>query len=313
MTDGDAVLVHAACSRIGRVLGGPDAVIAALRGAVGTAGTLMVVLDWDTPWEVLRDAAGRLPIDRRIDVPPFSAETTRGARKNGVLPEFLRTTPGARRSGNPGASVVALGARAADLTRDHALDYGYGPGSPFDRLTALGGKVLLLGAPTGSMTLLHHAEHLARLPDKHIDRKELPLPVSGGVAWRMVEEFETGEPVAPCLPQDHFPADHARVPGRRARAERARGRGGLALGRRARAGSVRGPLDGGSGNPFRCHDFTRPYREDRDSASAAPLSSSQRTAKAHTARASTSSEGARPMRPCRPSPVATYARTMRSM
>ncbi|MGW8142280.1 aminoglycoside 3-N-acetyltransferase [Sphingomonas sp. OV641] len=204
LATGDIVLVHAACSRVGRVLGGPDGIIAALLGTVGPAGTLMAVLDWDTPWEVLRDDRGRPPERWRPEIAPFSAGTTRAARKNGVLPEFLRTTRGACRSDNPGASVVALGAYAADLTRDHALDYGYGPDSPFDRLVRLEGKVLLLGAPFGSTTLLHHAEHLAQLPDKRIDRKELPIATPGGTIWRMSEEFETGEAVAPCLPPNSF-------------------------------------------------------------------------------------------------------------
>ena len=56
---GDIVMVHAACRSIGAVLGGPDAVITALREAVGPQGTLMAYLDWEADWETLLDAAGR--------------------------------------------------------------------------------------------------------------------------------------------------------------------------------------------------------------------------------------------------------------
>jgi len=199
---GDIVMVHAACNRIGPVLGGPDAVIAALRDAVGPAGTLMAYLDWEADWEQLVDDAGRTLPEWRPHVLPFDPARTRAARQNGTLPEFLRTTPGARRSGNPGASVAALGAKADWLTDDHPLDYGYGPGTPFARLVEAGGKVLMLGAPLDTMTLLHHAEHLARLPEKRIIRVEVPFAAPDGIRWRMIEEFDTSAPCVARLPDD---------------------------------------------------------------------------------------------------------------
>jgi aminoglycoside 3-N-acetyltransferase len=53
------------------------------------------------------------------------------------------------------------------------------------------------------MTLLHHAEHLAALPDKRVIRTEVPFATPGGMAWRMIEEFNTSEPCIPALP-DNF-------------------------------------------------------------------------------------------------------------
>jgi aminoglycoside 3-N-acetyltransferase len=200
---GDIVMVHAACRAVGPVLGGADAIIAALREAVGAAGTLMAYLDWEAAWEDFKDAQGRIPDALRPHVLPFDPALTRAARQNGTLPEFLRTTPGARRSANPGASVAALGAEADWLTADHPMDYGYGPGTPLARLVAARGKVLMLGAPLDTMTLLHHAEHLAALPDKRVIRTEVPFATPGGMAWRMIEEFNTSEPCIPALP-DNF-------------------------------------------------------------------------------------------------------------
>lgn len=201
---GDAVMVHAATSRLGRLLNGPDALIGALADAVGPAGTLLAYADWDARYEELLDADGCVPAEWREHVPPFDPVTSRAVRDNGVFPEFLRTTPGARRSGNPGASMVAFGARAAWFTADHPLDYGYGPGSPLAKLVAAGGKVLMLGAPLDTMTLLHHAEHLAQIPGKRVKRVEVPLAMPTGTLWRMVEEFETGEPVVAGLADDYF-------------------------------------------------------------------------------------------------------------
>jgi aminoglycoside 3-N-acetyltransferase len=201
--DGDIVMVHAACRRVGPVFGGVDAIIASLRSAVGPAGTLMAYLDWDAPWEDFIDTEGRVSSEWRPHVLPFDPASTRGSRQNGILPEFLRTTPGAFRSGNPGASMTAIGARAQWLTADHPLDYGYGPGTPLARLVEARGKVLMLGAPLDTMTLIHHAEHLARLPDKRVIRREVPFATPAGTVWRMIEEFDTCDPVVQTLP-DNF-------------------------------------------------------------------------------------------------------------
>jgi len=202
---GDTVMAHAALSRVGRMLNGPDIVIGAMLDAVGLDGTVLAYTDWDARYDELLDADGRVPDAWRPHVPPFDPAASRAARDNGALPEFLRTWPGARRSGNPGASVAALGAQAEWITAEHPLDYGYGEGSPLARLVELGGRVLLIGAPLDTMTLLHHAEHLARLPGKRVIRYEVPFARSGGgVEWRTCEEFDTADPVVDGLAEDHF-------------------------------------------------------------------------------------------------------------
>jgi aminoglycoside 3-N-acetyltransferase len=201
---GDAVMVHAAMRRVGPLLGGPDALISALLAAVGLDGTIMAYADWDAGHEALQDANGRVPDEWRRHVLPFDLARSRATRDNGILPEFVRTWPGARRSGNPGASMVAVGAKAAWLTADHALDYGYGPQSPLGRLVEAGGRVLLVGAPRDTMTLLHHAEHLADIPRKRIKRTEVPFASPEGTQWRTIEEFDTSDPVVEGLADDYF-------------------------------------------------------------------------------------------------------------
>ena len=203
---GDIVMVHAAMGRFGRILGGPDAFIGALGDAVGPEGTIMAYTDWDGNYEDLMDDSGRVPESWCPHVPPFDPTTSRAIRDNGILAEFIRTTPGALRSGSPGASVAAIGARAEWLTADHPLDYGYGEGSPFAKLVKARGKVLMAGAPLDTMTLLHHAEHLARISGKRVKRYEVPLRTPEGVAWRMTEEFDTSDPVVEGLDDDYFAA-----------------------------------------------------------------------------------------------------------
>ncbi|MBZ9936369.1 aminoglycoside 3-N-acetyltransferase [Mesorhizobium sp. BR1-1-16] len=202
--NGDTVMVHAAMGRVGRLLNGPDALIGALLDTVGPEGTILAYADWDGAYDDLLDADGCLPEGWRSHVPPFDPLRSRAIRQNGILPEFLRTTPGALRSGNPGASIVALGARAEELIADHPLDYGYGEGSPFARLVEGGGKVLNVGAPLDTMTLLHHAEHLARLPSKRIRRVEVPFASPHGTIWRMIKEFDTGDPIVEAFAPDYF-------------------------------------------------------------------------------------------------------------
>lgn len=201
---GDLIMVHAAVSKVGPLLNGPDALIAALIDAAGEAGTIMAYTDWDGNYDSLLDPEGCVPPEWREHVPPFDPASSRAVRDNGILAEFLRTTPGARRSGNPGASVAAIGARADWITADHPLNYGYGEASPFAKLVQANGKVLMVGAPLGTMTLLHHAEHLAQVPDKKIRRYEVPLRTSAGASWQRIEEFETSAPVISGLPDDYF-------------------------------------------------------------------------------------------------------------
>jgi aminoglycoside 3-N-acetyltransferase len=202
---GDTVMVHAGMRSVGRLLGGPDALLEALLDVVGPTGTLVAYTDWEASHLALADEHGRVPEPWREHVAPFHPATSRAAREYGVLPEFLRTRPSAVRSANPGASVAALGAHAHDVVADHPLDYGYGEGSPFSTLVALQGRVLMVGAPRDAMTLLHHAEHLARVPGKRVVRVEVPLADDRrGVRWQWIEEYDTEHPVLDGLPEDCF-------------------------------------------------------------------------------------------------------------
>lgn len=195
---GDAVLVHAGLRSVGPILGGPDTLIDALCDTVGPDGTVLGYCDWNYDDRDLADAS------LRPHVPPFDPLRSRATRDNGAFPELLRTTPGACRSGNPGASMAALGGRAAWFTADHALDYGYGPQSPLGKLVSAKGKTLLIGAPLDTMTLLHHAEHLADIGGKRVRRFQSPILVDGQAVWRQFEEFDTSDPVVAGLDDDYF-------------------------------------------------------------------------------------------------------------
>ena len=206
MAAGDVVMVHSSMRAVGKVLGGPDVVIQALLYVVGPAGTAMVYVDWeDAVQDLTRDDVAE-KLDERLleELPPFDPKTSRARRAYGILPEFLRTWPGAFRSGNPDGSVAAVGAKAEWLCSDHPLQYGYGQGSPLAKLVEVRGKVLLLGAPLDTITLLHHSEHMARLPNKRVIHYREPILVNGAKEWVEIEEFDTGLPVVPRAGEDYF-------------------------------------------------------------------------------------------------------------
>nr|6MN0_A Chain A, Aminoglycoside N(3)-acetyltransferase [uncultured bacterium]6MN0_B Chain B, Aminoglycoside N(3)-acetyltransferase [uncultured bacterium]6MN0_C Chain C, Aminoglycoside N(3)-acetyltransferase [uncultured bacterium]6MN0_D Chain D, Aminoglycoside N(3)-acetyltransferase [uncultured bacterium]6MN0_E Chain E, Aminoglycoside N(3)-acetyltransferase [uncultured bacterium]6MN0_F Chain F, Aminoglycoside N(3)-acetyltransferase [uncultured bacterium]6MN1_A Chain A, Aminoglycoside N(3)-acetyltra len=188
LADGDAVLVHAALRKVGKIVGGPDDILDAMRDVIGPAGTVLGYADWQLEDEIRDDPA------MREHIPAFDPLRSRSIRDNGFWPELIRTTPGALRSASPGASMAAIGGEAEWFTADHALDYGYGPRSPLGKLVEAKGKVLMLGAPLDTMTLLAHAEHLADFPNKRILRYEAPILVDGEKVWRWFEEFDTSDP-----------------------------------------------------------------------------------------------------------------------
>ena len=132
------------------------------------------------------------------------SRASRAVRMNGIIAEFVRTMPGARRSANPGASVAAVGKLADWITADHRLDYGFGEDTPLSKLVSIGGRVLMVGAPWDTMTLVHHADHLANIPHKETVHIEVPFAGANGTEWRFMEEFETGDPVHEDLPEDYI-------------------------------------------------------------------------------------------------------------
>ncbi|MFE2056077.1 aminoglycoside 3-N-acetyltransferase [Streptomyces sp. NPDC059446] len=194
LAEGDTVMFHTRMSALGYVAGGSQTVIGALAEAVGASGTLMVTCGWNDalpygfarwpqPW---RDAV-------RADHPAYDPLLSEADHDNGRLPEALRRWPGAVRSRHPDVSLAALGPAAAELTADHPWDDPHGPGSPLARLVALGGRVLMLGAPLETLTLLHHAEALADAPGKRFVEYEQPVLEGGRRVWRRFRDIDSSK------------------------------------------------------------------------------------------------------------------------
>jgi aminoglycoside 3-N-acetyltransferase len=197
-------MLHVSVKAVGWIVGGPDVIIRALLDVLSPAGTLMMYVGWPDGTQEMEcwpEDVRRLYFD---ECPPFDPATSRAVLEWSILTEYLRTWPGACRSAHPEASVAAVGARAEWITADHPLQYGYGEGSPLAKLVDAGGKVLLLGAPFNSVTLLHYAECVARVPGKRVTRYRVPLLEAGKRVWKDVEEFDTTNGIVDWEGEDYF-------------------------------------------------------------------------------------------------------------
>lgn len=180
--------------------------ISALLNTVGPEGTVAAYTDWQdgVQHKTRSDSIDKPDAVIFRELPPFEPSTSRARREYGIFPEFLRTYRGSVRSGNPDASVCAVGRKALWLCEDHPLQYGYGPGSPLAKLVEASGKILLVGSPLDSVTLLHYSEHMANVPGKRIIRYQEPILIDGQKQWVEIEEFDTGDPVVPTAPEGYF-------------------------------------------------------------------------------------------------------------
>jgi len=194
LVEGAVVLVHSSLSSIGWTVGGAEAVIEALRRAVGAAGTLMLPAHsaqltdpstWDNPpvpeawWPTIREA-----------MPPYDPVRTPTAGM-GVVAETFRRLPGVGRSRHPTGSFAASGPLSQRLLGGQTLDDGFGENSPLARLYDVGGWVLLLGVGHASNTSLHLAEYRSAA---RAARRRVASPMRSGRRVRWVTYWE--------LPQD---------------------------------------------------------------------------------------------------------------
>jgi aminoglycoside 3-N-acetyltransferase len=192
------VMVHCRMSALGHVVGGAETVVRALLDALGPDGTLVAYTGWqDEPpddLDALDEQTRRIYVEEH---PAYDPRVALSRRDHGRVPEILRTWPGARHSGHPEAGVAAVGPLADVLTAGHPHDDAYGAGTPYARLVELGGLVALLGAPLATLTLVHHAEAVARIPGKRRVSYGMPVILGGERLWRTFSDIDTADGALP--------------------------------------------------------------------------------------------------------------------
>jgi len=201
---GDLVELHASVKAIGWVVGGPDTVLQAILDVIGSQGTLMMLAGWeDNPYHL-----PEWPKEKQQayleECPAFDPATSRANRRWSILTEYLRTRPGAKRSSHPEGSFVAVGRLAEEITKDQPWNYGYGKGSPLAKLYEGGGRVLMLGAPLDTVTLLHYAENIADVPNKRVVKYKMPVMRGGKKVWVELEEYDTSRGIVNWPEEDYF-------------------------------------------------------------------------------------------------------------
>jgi aminoglycoside 3-N-acetyltransferase len=198
---GEATMVHCRMSALGHVVGGAESVVRALLDALGPEGTLVAYTGWqDAPpddLDALDEEARRAYLEGQ---PAYDPRVALSRRDHGRVPEALRTWPTARHSGHPEAGVVAVGTLAEAVTVGHPYDDAYGAGTPYARLVELGGQVVMLGAPLDTVTLVHHAEAIAVVPEKRCVSYGMPILQDGERLWRTFSDINTSEGA---LPYEH--------------------------------------------------------------------------------------------------------------
>ncbi|MEV6286711.1 aminoglycoside 3-N-acetyltransferase [Kribbella sp. NPDC051770] len=189
---GDVLMVHVRLSALGWVVGGIDTVVRALVDVVGAEGTLVAFCGWDdSPYHVA--FWPRRWQSAYDELPGFAPEVSSARRDFGRFPERLRTWPGALRSAHPEVSFAALGAQAGGLLAyaGPAVEDPWGRDGVLGRLTAAGGKVLMLGAPLKTLTLCHHAEAIAEVRGKRYHSYRMPVRTAEGDVWREYTTLDT--------------------------------------------------------------------------------------------------------------------------
>ncbi len=153
---GDTLLVHSSYKSLGGVDGGPQTVIDALLAALGADGTLIM--------------------------PSFNFDFNKGKQwdvrstpsQMGILTEFVRKDPRAKRVFHPIYSFAIIG-KHAEMLGSLRYKSSYERNSVFGKLRDLNGKIMVIGLSyTNSMTFFHHIEQME------------------GVDYRFLKQF-TGE------------------------------------------------------------------------------------------------------------------------
>jgi len=158
VNSGDTVMLHSAFGGSSGFRGSPKELTEAFLRSVGPSGNLLMVsLPYSSStYEYLKKL-------KTFDVRQTPSHM-------GIISESFRRRKDVLRSFHPTHPVLAFGPKAEWIIADHdKCLYPCGPGSPFEKFSKLGGKVVFFNVPFATMTLFHYLEHMVE--------GELPFPL----------------------------------------------------------------------------------------------------------------------------------------
>ena len=151
VASGDTVMLHSSFHGLSGYRGSPKELCDVLLGTLGPSGNLLMVsLPYSSStYEYLKKL-------KTFDVRKTPSHM-------GIVSESFRRREGVLRSFHPTHPVLAFGPKAQWIVADHEeCLYPCGPGSPFEKFSQLGGKVVFFNVPFTTMTLFHYLEHLVK-------------------------------------------------------------------------------------------------------------------------------------------------------
>jgi aminoglycoside 3-N-acetyltransferase len=129
----------------------------------------------EVPSKIFNALQTRIGAEGTIAVPTFNFDFCKGVPFNiqetpsknmGVFSEFVRKYPKAKRSKHPMQSIAVVGSKT-DIIIENDTESSFSPDGPFDRLNALNGKILLLGADFNSVSMIHWVEEKYKVPYRY--------------------------------------------------------------------------------------------------------------------------------------------------
>jgi aminoglycoside 3-N-acetyltransferase len=148
---GDSVLVHAAFDQSHGFRGTVADANEAFLEAVGPAGNLLMV---SLPYR--SSSFDYLSRTASVDIRKVPSMM-------GLMSEFFRRRRDVLRSAHPTHPMLVHGPDAAWFVEGHErCAYPCGPGTPFEKLLDVGGKVVFFNVPFGNFTFFHYLEHKVR-------------------------------------------------------------------------------------------------------------------------------------------------------
>ena len=176
---GGTLLAHSSLSSFGTVRGGEHTVIDALLEAVGPDGLLaMPTHTWST-------VGARQPVFHQQLSPSITGRIT----------ESFRLRAAAVRSLHPTHSVAAIGPDAQEFCSGHELySTPCSRTSPYGRVVARGGQVLMLGVGLDCLTLMHGIEEWAEVPWLFNRVETLHVITTSGAVLTVISRRHTNDP-----------------------------------------------------------------------------------------------------------------------